>query len=221
MATLSGRKTPPEIDYPTSDGRPMAETDDHRDLMLTLIETLKMDRAADPHFYVSGNLLVFYEKGNRRRHVSPDVFVVRGVSKHNRDHYLIWKEGKGPELAIELTSKSTRQEDVEDKFQLYQNVLKITEYFLFDPHRDYLKPALQGYRLSKGRYIRIEPEADRLPSEVLGLHLEQADKELRLYNPETSHWLPTPQEALKAEQTANETLRRELEKLRRRTRKDG
>ncbi len=27
--------------YPTSDGKPMAETDTHRDLMTALIETLK------------------------------------------------------------------------------------------------------------------------------------------------------------------------------------
>jgi Uma2 family endonuclease len=221
MATVSSRETPPEIDYPTSDGRPMAETDDHRDLMLTLIETLKMDRAADPNFYVSGNLLIFYEQGNRRRHVAPDVFVVRGVGNHNRDHYLIWKEGKGPELAIELTSKSTREEDVEDKFELYQDVLKIGEYFLFDPHRDYLKPPLQGFRLTASRYVRIEPIADRLPSEVLGLHLERSGKELRLYNPATGKWLPTPQEALKASQAETEKLRGELAKLRRRPRKEG
>src|SRR5437762_4593703 len=31
-----------KIDYPTSDGRPMAETDWHRDLMFALIAILKM-----------------------------------------------------------------------------------------------------------------------------------------------------------------------------------
>ncbi len=31
----------PKNDYPTSDGTPMAETEIHRDLMTTLIETLK------------------------------------------------------------------------------------------------------------------------------------------------------------------------------------
>ena len=31
MASVS---SPPEIDYPTTDGRPMAETDHHRDLMV-------------------------------------------------------------------------------------------------------------------------------------------------------------------------------------------
>src|SRR5437764_10284646 len=61
--------------YPTSDGKPMGETDWHRKLMNLLIEMLE-DFFASQRVYVSGNLLLFYEQGNRRRHVSPDVFVV-------------------------------------------------------------------------------------------------------------------------------------------------
>src|ERR1700676_31204 len=60
-------------DYPTSDGKPLAETDWHRDLMVLLIEMLRAFYQGQ-RVYVSGNLLVFYERGNRRRHVSPDVF---------------------------------------------------------------------------------------------------------------------------------------------------
>ena len=89
--------------YPTSDGKPMAETDLHRDLMLQLIEILKEFYRSVPNVYVSGNLLLFYEQGNRRRHVSPDVFVVRGVEKRERENYLVWEEKKGPQLVIELT----------------------------------------------------------------------------------------------------------------------
>ena len=38
--TANGRTQPPN-DYPTSDGKPMAETDIHRDLMNALIAILK------------------------------------------------------------------------------------------------------------------------------------------------------------------------------------
>src|SRR5262249_39514637 len=162
---------------------------DHRELVLDLIETLKRHKAADPWYYVSGNLLVFYEEGDRRRHVAPDVFVVRGIAKHRRKHYLIWKEGKPPEAAIELTSESAREEDIEDKFRLYRDVIKVYEYFLFDPHNEYLEPQLQGYRLIEGEYMRIEPVDGRLPSEVLGLHLEAHGNELRLHDPTTGKWL--------------------------------
>src|SRR5262249_40516680 len=145
MATVPSRTVVSSWDYPTSDGKPMAETDDHRYLMLDLIETLKLYYVASALVYVSGNLLIYYVPGDKRRHISPDVFVVRGVAKHNRPYYLIWQEGKGPEVAIELTSKTTRREDLGKKKAIYRDILKVKEYFLFDPHQDYLKPPLQGY----------------------------------------------------------------------------
>jgi Uma2 family endonuclease len=186
----------------------MAETDDHRDLMVELIETQKAHFASEPNIYVSGNLLMYYVRGNPRRHVSPDVFVVFGVPKRNRDNYLVWEEGKSPDVVFELTSKSTRMEDQRTKLEIYRDILKVKEYFLFDPHGDYLDPRLQGYRLRGGRYTRIRLVDNRLPSQVLGLHLEQNGKELRLYNPAIGRWLPTPAEEL-------ERLRREVEELRR------
>src|SRR5438094_6853144 len=60
-----------ETAYPTSDGRPMAETDWHRDIMFALIKVLQSFFAADRNVYVSGNLLLYYVRGNKRRHVSP------------------------------------------------------------------------------------------------------------------------------------------------------
>jgi Uma2 family endonuclease len=182
------------IEYPTSDGKPMAETDFHRDQMMATIETLKISYTPDPSVYVSGNLLIYYEEGNRRKHVSPDVFVVRGVGMRQRLYYLIWEEGKSPEAVIEITSKTTRREDLQTKKVLYRDTLKVKEYFLFDPFGEYLKPRLQGFRLRGSEYIAIRPVDGRLPSHVLGLHLECDGHVLRLYNPATGNWLPTPAE---------------------------
>src|SRR5439155_21946131 len=185
MATVS--PTPPLLKngYPTSDGKPMAETEIHRDLVWALVAILKAFYQAQPRVYVSGNLLIFYVPGNKRRHVAPDVFVVKGVPKRVRNNYLVWEEGKGPDIVIELTSSSTRREDVNKKFDLYQNTLKVKEYFLFDPLEDYLDPPLRGYRLRKGVYQPIRLVNRRLPSQVLGLHLEREGKQLRLYDPST------------------------------------
>src|SRR5258707_7998486 len=136
MATVS--PSPPLLKngYPTSSKKPMPETDWHRDLMHMLIAILKIFYRAQPRLYVSGNLLLFYQRGNKRRHVSPDVFVVKGVAKGDRPNYLLWEEGKGPDIVIELTSSSTRKADLNKKFNLYQNTLKVKEYFLFDPYED-------------------------------------------------------------------------------------
>lgn len=200
-----------ELDYPTTDGRPMAETDLHRMLMVALIASLSRHFARDPLTYVSGNLLLFYEPGDRRRHVSPDVFVSFGVGNQPRKNYLVWQEGKGPDVVIELTSSSTRGEDVKWKFELYRDVLRVPEYFLFDPYQDFLDPPLQGYRLLGGEYVPIELESGRMPSVVLGLHLEQVGSDLRLYDPGSGAWLPTPKEDVAAREQAETELRRETE----------
>jgi len=192
------RKHFPDNDYPTSDGKPMAETDDHRVLMVELIDTLDHYFIADSNVYVTGNLLLFYEKGDKRRHVSPDVFFVRGVEKAYRPNYLMWKE-KTPDVVIELTSKTTRREDSNKKLELYERVLKVKEYFLFDLKEEYLKPSFQGYRRVRGKFIPIEFVDGRLPSELLGLHLERDGEKLRLRNPVTGERLPTTSERLALE----------------------
>jgi Uma2 family endonuclease len=108
---------------------------------------------------------------------------------------------------MELTSATTRTEDLEDKFQLYQDTLRVPEYFLFDPLGDYLQPRLQGYRLRRGKYSRIKAIKGRLASQVLGLQMEPQGRQLRLVNPKTGESLLTPQEEV-------DRLRRELAQLR-------
>jgi Uma2 family endonuclease len=203
-------------DYPTSDGRPMAETDQHRILMNDLIQTLQAFYADEPLVYVSGNLLLFYVRGDRLKHLSPDVFVVKGVPKHPRDNYLLWEEGRPPSIVIELTSSSTKDEDIHDKYALYQDSIGVFEYFLFDPFGDYLKPPFRGYRLRQGKYVPIKSMKGRLPSKSLGLHLERNGAALRLYDPATQEWLPTPLERIATAEAEIERLRRENQDLRRR-----
>ena len=214
----------------------MAETPLHRQNMTNQIAMLDDWFADDPLTYVSGNMFVYYTRGDRNKHVAPDVFVVRGVPKDKlRKTYRIWEEGKSLDAILELTSQSTREEDEEDKFFLYRDVLKVPEYFLFDPYAEYLVPPLKGYRLIRRKYVAIEPVAGRLPSEVLGLHLEADGPMLRLYDPAAGRWLPTPAEKVAAAEAAkeqadrakeqaeaeNRRLRRELQALRRRLGEKG
>ena len=209
MATTPRTSTPRAVRYPTSDGKPMAETDTHRDGMVDLIQTLQVRYAADPMVYVSGNILLFYEEGNPRAHVSPDVLVVRGIAKLPvKDNYKVWEEGKGPDLVIELTSKSTRRVDQTTKRALYRDVLRVREYIQFDPFGEWLKPPLQGFRLVGGEYAAIEPVDGRLPSEVLGLHLGREGVELRLHDPIAGRLM-----TLK-ERTAAEQARADIEQAR-------
>lgn len=209
---------PKSVVYPTRDGRPMGETDKHRELMAYLIAALKIHFSGQPNVYVSGNNFVFWQEGKPKLRVSPDTYVVFGPDSRLRDSYMSWKEGGAlPSVVIEVTSRSTQREDVETKLPLYEQTLKTPEYFLFDPTGDYLKPRLQGYRLIDGRYVRLELTENRLYSEQLGLDLMQVGETLRLYDPITQKLLPTPQEqAEQIEEGGVEIarLRAEIEALR-------
>ncbi len=210
MATVPKQRRTREIEYPTGDGKPMAETEIHLDELIDAIQVLRDWFAGEPNVYVNGNMLLYYEEGNPRKHVSPDLLVALGIRKEpKRDYYLVWKEGKAPDFILEITSKTTRREDEKKKRVLYRDVLKVPEYFLFDPRAEYLDPPLQGFRLIGGEYVRIEPIAGRSPSEVLGLHLEREGQHLRLFDPIKGERLLTRLEARDAaERRADEERQR-------------
>lgn len=187
------------VNYPESDGKPMGETDLHRNLMVDLIFALKWF-LVNTQAYVAGNLFVYYQEGNPKASVAPDVFVIKGVQQRQRRTYQAWKEGgKLPDVVIELTSKRTQKADREFKKTLYAQ-FGVREYFLFDPFGEYLQPQLQGYRLIDGQYelMREFP----LRSAVLDLELRQEDSTLRLYNPYTGERLPTTDEEVLARRVA-------------------
>ena len=71
------------VNYPESDGRPMGETDEHRKEMIRQMELLERHFAGQ-RVYVSGDLLVYYEQGNPKKFVVPDVFVVRDLEPRNQ-----------------------------------------------------------------------------------------------------------------------------------------
>ncbi|HEX7180456.1 MAG TPA: Uma2 family endonuclease [Thermoanaerobaculia bacterium] len=209
-----------EIEYPDSDGRPMAESDVHRREMVYLIQALQRWYGGDPDVYVAGNLLVYYVEGDPRFSVAPDVFVVKGVPSRDRDVYKLWEEGHPPSLVIEVTSNSTRHEDLRNKKDLYEQ-LGVEEYFLHDPRKEHLTPPLQGFRLVDGKYRPIETSpAGELSSRVTGLSLRRKGGRLRLVDPATGKVLPGFEEMDEQAQALEEEVERLQKELRKR-REDG
>lgn len=198
--------------YPTSDGKPFAETDIHISLLIDLHIALDTHFQADPDVYVSGNLLIYYVEGNPARRVAPDVFVAFGVPKGQRRVYLLWEEDVMPQVVIELSSRQTWRDDLQKKWQLYAE-LGVQEYFIFDPEYDYLDKPLIGYRLEEGNYVEMEATEPRLRSDALGLELVDTGETLRLLDPQTKQFLPTAKEAAAAQQHLSE-LEQELARYR-------
>ena len=189
--------------YPSSDGKPFAENDITRDYMIYAVEGLRLYFQKRSNVYVSSNSFIYYEEGNKKAVVAPDVYVVFGVPKRLRDKYKVWQEGGiTPQFVLEVTSKITQKKDQEVKPKIYQK-LGVREYFHYDPSGDCLNPILQGMRLVNDRY---EPIAANnisfdtlwLYSEVLGLELRVTSGEFRFRVPQTGEFLKTREEAQKA-----------------------
>lgn len=185
------------VEYPTSDGRPVAETPLHYGCLEEAWHALGMRFDSQPGAYVGANMLVYDEPGNPTRHLSPDLFVAFGVEDREREIYKLW-EDNAPSFVLEVTSKTTSGED-ELKKARYAS-WGVDEYFLYDPRAEYVKPPLQGFRLSDRTYRAMATDIlgngkPGFASEALGLGLWLDGSVLRLHDPETGRDLSTPREA--------------------------
>ena len=181
---------PPAVEYPCSDGQPMAETEFQLIPLINAISALRSHFAGREDVYVVGNMFLYYQEGNPRAVVAPDLFVVVGAPKHKRHTYKLWEEPKAPDFVLEVTSRSTRKMDQGRKREIYAS-LDVGEYWQFDPTGDYLAPRLQGLQLRRGDYRPLPSVATvdgglllRSPSLGLDVRLE-AGEELRFHDPAT------------------------------------
>ena len=187
-----------EIDYPETDGKPMAETERHRDEIIRALQTLPRHFVKVPDICISGNMMLYYIKDDKSRFVSPDVFVVFGVERRERRLYRTWEEGKPPDFVLEFSSKGTFKRDLNQKKDLYAS-MGVTEYFLYDAEGLYLPTSLMGYHFlddNQLHYSRMSVRPDgSILSSVLNLELHDLEGELRFYDPVADDWLKTEAEA--------------------------
>jgi Uma2 family endonuclease len=205
-----------EIHYPTSDGKPIAETDTHREQILALIKALEIFFAARADVYVSGNIMFYYVEGSPEESVAPDVMVCFGTAKGERTSYKTWEENEVvPSIVIEISSRGTWKKDRVEKKVLYA-ALGVKEYFIFNPLDLKSESSFVAFRLKNGEYDAAEITNGRVRSEVLGLDLVVSGKTLRLFNPQTNEFLKTTEElaaAVDGLTEENTELKSEIERL--------
>ena len=169
------------VEYPYSDGRPMAESEAQLRAMVYLLGVLYAHYRDHPDVYVGGDMFVYYEEGNPAAAVAPDVFVVVGAPKRSqapRLSYKLWEEPKGPDFVLEVVSRRTWAADRDKKRALYAR-LGVGEYWLYDPTGERIRSRLRAMRLGSGGYREVVPEAVALEgrclrSAVLGLDVRVA-----------------------------------------------
>jgi len=161
---------PTQADLPCDDGIPM-ETQRHKVQMDMLIEALEPWLAKRADGYAGGNMFVYFSANQVKNqdYRGPDFFAVLDVPKGERLSWVIWEEGKGPDIVIELLSESTAKVDKTDKKRIYQNQMQVPEYIWFDPFNP---EDWAGFALHQGTYRPLQLNAQgQMVSQVLGLTL--------------------------------------------------
>jgi Uma2 family endonuclease len=202
--------------YPESDGQPMAETSFHWNVMVDTAQALRTWYEDAPDVWVGSNLLLYFKE--RTPGVAPDVMVVRGVAKQDRRTFRLWEEGHAPFFVLEATSESTKGKD-QNKNKIIYASIGVEEYFLYDPLGEYLKPRLQGFRLTARGYQSIPRALDgSLVSATTGLLLRPEGARLRLVDAATNAPLLWDEEIKAARKAAEE--RAEIETVARQAAED-
>ncbi len=186
------------IFYPETDGNPMAASDEHRRQLIWVLQVLETHFARQPEVYISGDIMMYYVEGAPRKVVAPDVLVTFGIGQKNRLTYKVWEEGKAPDFVMEFSSKSTYENDLTGKMEIYAS-LGIQNYFLYDAEGLYLPSPLMGFALVEGVYAPIlRGKRDGFHASTLGLDFHIPEAELRIYDPVADEWLQTPAETAEA-----------------------
>ncbi|MGI0480351.1 Uma2 family endonuclease [Geminocystis sp. CENA526] len=175
MIALTESSNPP-IYIPTQDDLPSddddkMETSRHKYQMDLLLETIYPWLEKRQNGYAGGNMFIYFSLSQvkNKDYKGPDFFCVLDVEQKERKSWVVWEEGKAPDVVIELLSDSTASYDKNDKKSIYQNKMRVPEYFWYDP---FTPDDWAGFSLVKGVYQPLKlDEFDRYISEQLQLAL--------------------------------------------------
>lgn len=204
-----------EIEYPSSDGQPMAETPIHVEAIMLLHQALQDFFHDRPDVFIASDIFWYWRQGYKDECAAPDVMVVPGVvprKLQDRRSFFSWEEnGAIPAIVFEIASQGTWEDDIDEKFDLYEK-LGVREYVMFDPEAKYLVPPIQAYRLRGSSYRRIRSTKKVCESE-LGFGMRAEGPILRLIDLKTGQPILTRAERADAERQRADTLQAEVERL--------
>jgi Uma2 family endonuclease len=191
---------PTQAELAYDDGVPM-ESARHKAQMDLLIDALIPWLSQREDGFVGGNMFVYYSLAQVRNKdfKGPDFFVVLGVPKGERKSWVVWEEEKAPDVVIELLSDSTAAADKNEKKLIYQNQMRVPEYFWYDPFNP---DDWAGFSIQQRVYQPlVVNERDQLVSESLGLALQRWQGNYKGIDATWLRWatlagelLPTPEE---------------------------
>jgi Uma2 family endonuclease len=210
----------PDLLYPSSDGKPMAENTRQYRWIVLIKENLEILWAASPNVFIAADLLWYPVQVDEPPAPSqaPDVMVAFGRPKGERSSYRQWREGNiPPQVVFEILSDSNKtaegRREMEKKLAFYQQY-GVEEYYIYDPD----ELTLEGWERQGEQFLPIEPMSDWV-SPRLGIRFAWGEgQELVLYRPDGQRFLTSVEleERLVREQQRVQTERQRAEQAQQR-----
>jgi Uma2 family endonuclease len=199
----------PAIEYPETDGQPMADNSLQYRWIVTIHGNLEvMFRDRDDVFVAADNLIYAVE-GSPRVRAAPDVYVAFGRPKGDRGSYRVWEEGGiFPQVIFEVWSPGNRAGEMGRKFSFYDRY-GAEEYYIIDPDRN----LIEGYTRGPFGLDEVE-EMNGFRSPRLGIRFETTSDEPVLYRPDDKRFLTFLEVAAEARRADAEAQRADAERQR-------
>ncbi|MEB3292313.1 MAG: Uma2 family endonuclease [Synechococcales bacterium] len=174
----------PDLFYPESDGKPMADNTKQFRWIVTIKENLEILFATQGDVFIAGDLLWYPIQGDNKTCQAPDAMVVFGRPKGDRRSYKQWEEDwLAPQVVFEILSPCNTKAEMHRKLAFYETH-SVEEYYLYDPDRRVLK----GW-LRQGQQLLPISSIVGWVSPRLGIRFAQPQGELEIYRPDGQKFL--------------------------------
>ena len=183
------------VNYPDSDGQPMADNTKQFRWIVVIKENLELLFVNQPEVFVAGDLLWYPVEGDNAIRQAPDVMVVVGRPKGDRGSYRQWQEGNlAPQVVFEILSPGNRYGEMLRKLGFYDRH-GVEEYYIYDPDKLELTGLLRG---EQG--LEVIEEINGWVSPRLQIRFQITDEGLEIYRPDGQRFLTYSELGLELEQ---------------------
>jgi Uma2 family endonuclease len=176
---MIARRPTPDVVYPDSDGKPMAENTLQYQWITTIEGNLEALFRDDPNVFVAGDNLWYPVEGHPEIRQAPDVYVAFGRPKGHRGSYKQWVENDVPlTVVFEILSPGNTRKEMDEKLRFYDEY-GVEEYYKYDPDREKLTAYLRGRAA-----LRKVPTGKEFTSPRLGIRFDLTSGKLVVYYPD-------------------------------------
>ncbi len=170
---------PSPMEYPHSDGEPIAETTVQFDWIVKIKEGIEAIFGRDPNVFVAGDLFWYPVEGDNKTRTAPDTMVAFGRPKGPRMCYMQWVEGGvAPQVVFEVIAPSNRFPEMYRRLCFYEKY-GVEECYYYDPEEN----DLIGW-LREGAYLRPIETMKNWVSPRLGVRFDWTAERLVLVRPD-------------------------------------